>query len=319
MRRLLVNDMLSALPEHRTFWHSLQDWFGMEFVGGDFSRLAEVAGTACLAAAVDFNPVALIVRNASYFGPIQTNTHQIALLQDIFPEGHREQQEAVLRTCKAVVFNSAFTRAAYCTPEFIERAGKWAPVIPLPVDFKTFSIGNRMGLQQHFGLPDRCVIWVGACDGAAGEVKGWDTFLAIARTNPHISFVAVFKDRLPETVPPNMRTFLRLPQEELAMLMGACRVGLCTSKIETQHLAGIEMGACGLPVVAPPVGVYWGQERKGVALVTEPVPYRFSLAIAEALSVPHDANAIREAWMAEFHPEIVRAKWAALISEVEGA
>ena len=43
MRRLLVNDMLSALPDHRTFWHDLQEWFDMEFVGGEFPRLAELA------------------------------------------------------------------------------------------------------------------------------------------------------------------------------------------------------------------------------------------------------------------------------------
>lgn len=313
MKRLVVNDALSQIPGSKTLWHLLCEWFNAEFIAGDYSQLAAIAGAAA-------QDATLVIRNCSYFGPIETTAPQIGILQDIFPQQDRAHQVEVLQTCRAVVFPSAFTRAQYCTPEFIANVGPWAPVIPLPVDFSSgaFCIQNRMGWQQFYGLPDGCVIWVGA-NREAGQVKGWDIFQAIARTNPDLHFVAVFKDDPPESVPPNMRAYSRVPQNMLAQIMNACRVGLCTSRMESQHLAGIEMGACGLPVVAPPVGVYWKREQVGVRLVDEPAPYRFSAAIRETLATKHDAGAIRAAWMAEFHQEIVRAKWAALIADVEGA
>ena len=43
MRRLLVNDIMTSIPGTKTFWHDLQEWFGMEFVGGDYNVLAKAA------------------------------------------------------------------------------------------------------------------------------------------------------------------------------------------------------------------------------------------------------------------------------------
>jgi hypothetical protein len=310
MKRLLVNDALNQLGEH-TFWNDLQEWFGMEFVGGDYATLAMVA--AAQASIVD-DPGAvstsLIVRNATWFPLIKTACPQIALLQDIIPKGPlREMQEAVLATSRKNVFNSVFTAMHY--------EAQNARVIPLPIDFSLFEPGNPMGLQQELGLPDGCVCWVGASQGEAATVKGWDIFRQIVRANPDIPFVAVFKDAVPNYVPPNLRCYAKLPQVELVKVIGACAVGLCTSRIESQHLAGIEMGACGLPLVVPPVGCYWKREDLPGVLVNDPTAQNFATAIREVLPKGGSQPLIRDYWRKEFDKPVVRAAWTKLVEEVE--
>lgn len=315
VRRLLVNDMMSALPDHRTFWHDLQDWFKCEFLGNDFGALAADAGE--LIASQVTNPYGLVIRNASWFGPIPGNTPTISLLQDIAESGPiRDMQNAVIRLSRSVVFNSAFTHSKYWTsqPPYPGTAGH---VIPLPVDFDTFEPGNHMGLQQAYSLPDGAVMWIGASEGPAGHIKGFDTFVRIVRANPHVPFVGVFKDAMPEYAPPNLRMYARLTHAELARLIGACRVGLCTSLMETQHLAGIEMGACGLPLVVPNVGTYWNRAEMPGVIVEAPTVRDYSAAIRAMLVASGNPNPVRAYWKQEFESSVVRAAWESVVKEVE--
>lgn len=307
MTRLLVNDMLSALGE-RTFWSDLRDWFGCEFVGGSFDRLADIANERAAGAT-------LIIRNGSYFPPIAAPIPTISLVQDILtdPQALLTQLRVAVAS-RVIVFNSAYTQHQYINVAF---GAAQSRVIPLPVDFRMFEPGNPMGLQQALGLPDNCICWIGACQGAAGQVKGFDILLAMARANPDLHFVAVFKDAPPEYFPPNVRCYSRLPHEELVKVIGACRVGLCTSRVETQHLAGIEMGACGLPMVAPAVGVYWQRTLMPGVVIAEPGPEHYSAAIRAVLHEPGDQAAIRAHWRADFDKPVIRKQWEALVAEVE--
>jgi glycosyltransferase involved in cell wall biosynthesis len=308
MRRLLVNDALTQIPGTRTFWHDLQEWAGAEFIGGDYATLATVADSMA-----GDGGVSLIIRNATWFPPLKASEHvpTIGLLQDTIADGpQRKMQIDVANTSRVVVFNSEFCKSKYPTlPD--------GHVIPLPVDFSTFEPQNAMGCQQALGLPDGCVCWVGAAQGAAGHIKGWDIFIRVVRQNPDIPFVAVLKDAAPEVYPPNLRVYVRLTHEELVGVIGACRVGLCTSRSESQHLAGIEMGACGLQIVAPEVGVYW--ERDSMPGLTVNDPKHFTEAVRKALVAYIDPEAIRYYWRAEFDKPVIKAKWAALIKEVENA
>lgn len=313
MKRLLINDCLSTLGEV-TFWHRLQEWFGMEFVGGDYATLAAKAKDAAKGAS-------LIVRNATWFPPIDVKTSTISLLQDIVAEGPvREMQEAVYITSKKTVFNSEFTCSKYrnvndndpyCLTQY--------EIIPLPVDFSLFTPQNALACQQALSLPDGCVCWIGASQGAAGHVKGFDIFLSIVRQNPDLNFVGVFKDALPETFPPNLRAYVRLTHAELVKVIGACRVGLCTSRSESQHLAGIEMGACGLPMVAPPVGIYWNGNISGTEVSDQTIPnYTAAIRAQLAMSPNLVREHAREFWKRQCDIPVVRAAWAKLIEEVEG-
>jgi glycosyltransferase involved in cell wall biosynthesis len=316
VRRLLVNDQLTAIPGTRTFWHDLQEWFDMEFMGGDYSSLA-----------AKFSPglkADLIIRNATWFGPLAPSVSipTISLLQDIFEGGpQREMQKSVLKYSRLVVFNSEFTRSKYkFDPAEISESITDVRVIPLPIDFSVFEPVSSMGLQQSLSLPDNCICWVGASQ-AAGQVKGFDIFMSIVRQNPDLSFVAVFKDVMPEYAPPNVRMYVRLQSDELAKVMGACRIGLCTSRMESQHLAGIEMGACGLSMVAPAVGLYWKRSDMPGVIVEEPTVENFSSAIRAALTRPGDPQEVRGYWEttgnSAFTRDGCRAAWARLIEEVE--
>lgn len=316
MKRLLVNDMLSALPGNKTFWHDLMEWFGCEFWGikscGECSELG-----ACVRRELDARITrgeelpSLIIRNATYWTAFDSwKKPVISLLQDIITEGPlREMQEAVIRSSSVVVFNSAYTASKYLTVDFPAHH----VTIPLPVDFSTFEPGNPMGLQQALGLPDGCVCWIGACR-EAGYIKGWDTFIQIARMNPDMHFVAVLKDAMPESVPPNVRCYVRLPQDELARVIGACRVGLCTSRMESQHLAGIEMGACGLPMVAPPVGVYYQRTDMPGFVVADG---NYAPALRAAIAQVGKQDEIRAYWRKSFDKPVIKKAWMKLVEEVE--
>jgi len=307
MRRLLVNDALSQLGEH-TFWHDLQEWFGCKFVGALYANLADAANTAA-------EEASLIIRNASYFGPLKASERvpTISLLQDISLDGEmRKMQEAVIRSSKKIVFNSEFTRLKYGGMAGDCLRASWH-VIPLPVDFSLFEPGNAMGLQQALSLPDGCVCWI----GAQTPVKGWDIFLQVVRRNPDIPFVGVFKDAAPAYGPPNLRMYSRLPQEELVKVIGACRVGLCTSRTESQHLAGIEMGACGLPMVAPSVGVYWKCDDFPGVRVDEQTTPAYTTAIRAKLKQPGDPQVIRAYWKHRFDKPVIKAAWTKLVEEIE--
>jgi glycosyltransferase involved in cell wall biosynthesis len=226
----------------------------------------------------------------------------------------RKMQYAVAESSRTV-FNSEWTKSQY--PDMEGR------VIPLPVDFDLFEPGNPMGLQQSLGLPDGCICWVGASQGAAAEIKGFDIFMRIARTNPDLYFVAVFKDAIPDYCPPNVRMYERVDQEMLCRIMGACRVGLCTSRQETQHLAGIEMGACGLPLVVPPVGCYWKRENMPGVVVesaemesTTPAK-TFTAALRSELAGSRYFAGVREYWQKDFDRPVIQAAWERLVEEVE--
>ena len=330
--RLLVNDCMTAIPGTKTFWHDLQEWFDMRFVSVDYAD-KDVDGNF-----VEDWGHSLIIRNGSYFGPIETSAPQISIIQDIMEEGPaRKMQNDVMKSSAAVVFNSDFTASRYIEGALISHDHKidkvftdlvnqqgpgCTRVIPLPVDFTLFEPGNPMGLQQALSLPDGAVCWIGASQGAAAQVKGWDTFLSIVRNNPDIPFVGVFKDALPEYGPPNLRMFCKVPHEELVKILGACRVGLCTSRMESQHLAGIEMGACGLPLVAPPVGIYWEREDFPGILLTETTVGSNTEAIRASLSQGSPSkvltrDSIRNYWMSEFSKPVIRKQWEALVKEVE--
>ncbi len=313
MKRLLVNDALTQIEGTKTFWHDLQEWFGMDYFEYPYESLVKETEREISLQ----DPYSLIIRNASYFGPIKSDIPTISLLQDIFPDGEsRELQKAVMLSSKVTVFNSEFTISKYKITADFREAGR-ACVIPLPIDFSVFEPGNAMGLQTAYSLPDGCVCWV----GAQSEIKGWDIFLQVVRQNPDISFVAVFKDSIPIQMPPNMRAFHRLPTAELVKVIGACRVGLCTSRMESQHLAGIEMGACGLPMVAPHVGVYYDRKDDFPGFVmkegTEPQHYATAVRLCGEKQI--DRDKVRTYWKEEFDKPVIKAAWTKIVEEVENA
>lgn len=247
----VVNDHLTTIPGSRTLWHDLLEWFDAEFTGGNYSILSQSVAERyrCSHPKPD-----VIIRNGSYFPPLDLPVPQIALFQDILPGTAREMQLAVMQSCTWSVFNSEWTQAQF--PEASERGR----VIPLPIDFDLFRpLPDRKALREMWGILPNSVCWI----GALSHVKGWDILMRLIQETD-FNWCIVVKDevsyRLRESLRNNTRLFSRLPQEHLVEVINACSVGLCTSRVETQHLAGLEMGACGIGLVTTNVGAYYNRD-----------------------------------------------------------
>lgn len=252
---LIVNDQMTCIPNTKTLWHHLIEWLKAEWFGGDYQILATNA-EMYLSSAVALHNV--VIRNGTYFPWFPASgLPVISLIQDIHPPGHlRDWQRNVGLNSDAVVFNSEHTRDHY--PELRSKG----TIIPLGTDFDLFDIKDVEKTHD--------VVWV----GAATAVKGWRLFNEIVRENQDLTFLCVTKDGA-RIDAPNVTNHANVPASEMVVLMNQAKIGLCTSEQETQHLAGVEMAACGLTVVAPPIGVY--QTYPEWAFVCP--PYHLSLSL----------------------------------------
>lgn len=290
----IVNDTQTTIPGTRTLWHNLAEWLDGEWVGDAPYPL--LAGRV-EALATNRKPD-LIIRNATYFGPIGLpGIPTISLIQDIMP-GHtyqRIEQVRVARLSKLVVFNSAYTKAQY--PEL---AGVPSRIIPLSVDFDLFR-----PIPNAKPLADIC--WI----GAPTWVKGWDILGEVIRKMPTVTFALVLKEHSTGRVPDNVQVFTRVPHSELPTIISGCQIGLCTSRQETQHLAGCEMGACGLTLVAPRVGIYAGSSPATVythKFGTSPADYVRALEYALTMT-RWTAKYTSDGWYGIVSPEACKGAW----------
>ena len=104
-----------------------------------------------------------------------------------------------------------------------------------------------------------------------------------------------------------------MSQRHLAASVNRCRVGLCTSRVETQHLAGIEMGACGLPVVAPRIGCYG--EHPGSTLPGKWTAEDAIVDIGDVMVLGRQ-DSHRDWWASRFSMEACRDSWLAAVEHV---
>jgi glycosyltransferase involved in cell wall biosynthesis len=159
--------------------------------------------------------------------------------------GLRDQQIDVCNNSFMTVFNSEYTASKY--PDISsERI-----IIPLGIDFNLFrpiDVSNDMNI-----LPDS-LLFV----GAVGEVKGFDIMMSIVN-NSSYNFCFVMKDNF-SINHPRIKVFNRVPHNVLIKIYNSCKILICTSRIETQHLAGIEAAACNIPLVVSNVGCYYNRE-----------------------------------------------------------
>lgn len=233
-RGWLVNDWLSCIPGSGTLWSLLlQRVPGLEDrTGAPYSILADR-----IEAQAATRPPDYVIRNAGYFRPLNLEVPTLALVQDVFESGPgRDLLVMVGEMATRVIFNSEYTRSHY--PE---------------LDGVTIPIGIDTGLFSYSSLGNG-VMFI----GSTHPVKGFKRLLSLARRMPDVRFVAVLKEGWHYDPMPNLEIYRPMPQPELVALIRSCSVGVCLSTHETQHLAGIEMGRCGLPLVTTNVGVYYG-------------------------------------------------------------
>lgn len=234
----LINDCLTTIPGTKTFWHNLLEWFpGLIDKTGGYTKFDYLADKIEKDAERN-GPPDYIIRNATYFRKLHIKTKQIALLQDHFEIPKKLSQLGVCNGVDAVVFNSKFICNEY--ENFVHKPYH---VIPLGTDFDFFCPSDSRKIFDIIYIGDSKV-----------NPKGFNIVeRLIEKTN--YKFALVMKDDF-NIEHKRVKVFNKIDHDALRYVLRRSKVLICTSKVETLHLAGIEAMACGVPVVAMPVGIY---------------------------------------------------------------
>lgn len=244
----LVNDCLTCIPGTKTLWHDLLD-----VIPGLIDKTGGFTGAGKLESKIEseyaHSKPDYIIRNATYFRKINVPVKTISLLQDIVDGPLRQRQIDVCNNSSVVIFNSPYT---YNTYKDVVNPPQ-SEIIPLGVDFNMFKPIEKNGLIDKYGILPNSILFV----GSVGAVKGFDIMMDCVN-NGHYNYCFVMKDDF-NVSHPRIRVFNRIPHSSLIEIYNACAMLVCTSRTETQHLAGIEAAACGLPIVASNVGAYYNR------------------------------------------------------------
>lgn len=300
----LVNDTLTCIPETKTLWHDLLEWLPglVDKTGGltDYANLAQA-----IESEAKNDPPDYIIRNATFFRPMNIASLTISLVQDIYSGAARDQQREVIHKSDIVVCNSEYTHQEYKK----EIADKECHVIPLGTDFNFFQKEDSSECQRELQIKPNSIVYVGS---SLVYPKGFDTVLDLIK-NTDYNFVLVMKDGYTSSHP-RVKVFNKVSHLVLRKIYSACSLLICPSKQETLHLAGIEAAACGLPLVTTNVGAYHGLESGDWGIRTE--ANLFSKAIAEIMRSP-GAYLPREYFYGSFSQEMCRQKWQEVIKSID--
>ena len=241
----LVNDTLTCIPNTKTFWHDLLDWLpGLEDKCGGMTPYnvlpSKIENEFRGGVQPDY-----IIRNATYFRPMNIPVKTISLLQDLSP--NNQEQINVCNSSDFVVFNSPYTQAHYTG-----KISSKTVMIPLGVDFNKFKpLGQDF--SGELGILPNSILFIGS---ATHTPKGFDIMMNIIE-NTNYNFCLVMKDGF-SIDNPRVKVFNRIGHDVLVKVMNSCDMLVCTSRVETLHLAGVEAAASGLPLVTSNVGIYYG-------------------------------------------------------------
>ena len=232
MKGYLVNDKLTCIPNTKTFWHDLLEWIPNleDKTSGDFKSLPQH---------IERLPKPdYIIRNATFFRPLNVKCRTISLLQDVYQGGLRQQQVEVCKRSDVTVFNSPYTADLYKNEGITNSV-----IIPLGTDFDFFK---PMPQYKEYDI-----IFV----GSTNEVKGFNVIQQLIQ-NKKYRFCLVMKDNFKCDLP-NVTVFNKVDHNTLHTLYNQSKMLICTSVRETLHLAGMEASACNIPLLTTNVGAYY--------------------------------------------------------------
>lgn len=242
----LINDCLTTIQGTKTFWHDLLEWIpDLEDKTGGHTVYSSLAASIESMARAEGSPD-YIIRNATFFRPLRIcKGKTIVFLQDHYNNHLRQDQIDVCDEAEITVFNSPYVYNLYK-----DHVKGRKEIIPIGIDFNFFV---PLKIKKIYD-----VIYVG---DTSVYPKGFDLLnKLINETN--LKFCLVLKDDIKVIDNPRVKVFRRVDHNKLLELYNQSKMLVCTSKIETLHLAGVEAAACGLPIVATNVGIYFDRKSE---------------------------------------------------------
>jgi len=235
----LVNDVLTCIPNTKTFWHFL-----LENIDGLIDKTYNDYPNLATKIENDYKYIkpTYIIRNASYFRKINIDCYTISLLQDVII--NNQMQINVLNNSNLIVCNSQ-----YVLDKYIKYINKPYKIIPLGTDFDFFKPSNDINNNV---LPNS-ILFIGS---SLNYPKGFDKLMNIIDNMSEQNFCLIMKDDF-KIKHNRIKVFNRISQQEVVKIINSCLMGICTSIEETQHLSGIEICACNKPMVGTNVGFYY--------------------------------------------------------------
>lgn len=244
----LVNDILTCIPGTKTLWHDLLSWFPnlQDKTNGytPYHILPNYIENELRNYTPDY-----IIRNASYFRPLNTNIFTISFLQDIL---YNSQQIEVCEKSNITVYNSPYIAHEL---NILNNNKINSVYIPIGIDFSFFK--SSKSYADELGILDNSILFI----GANTEIKGFDKILYLIN-NTEYNFTLVMKDDFIINHS-RVKVFNKVNHDTLVKIINSCAFLICTSAVETQHLAGIEAAACNKPLLTTNVGAYYSLEEKG--------------------------------------------------------
>jgi glycosyltransferase involved in cell wall biosynthesis len=297
----LINDCLTCIPNTKTFWHDLLDWFPNleDKCNGytDYSILAQRIESFP-------NRPDYIIRNGSYFRKLNIDVPTFSLIQDTM---NNSIQTEVINSSTCVVFASKQTYDIYknrINPKNIR-------VIEQSSDFNFFKPIQ----EKHPEVLPNSIIFIG---DSSYEKKGFHRVLNLIENMPDFNFCLVMKDDtniniIPQHNRNRVRIFNKVDRNTVKLLINSCICAICTSGNEEGHFAGIEIGACDIPMVSRPMGCYLNRkEDKTWGLIANdddfPETIRYITNNKQLFSP-------RKYYSKEYTLERCREKWTNLINE----
>ena len=302
----LVNDCLTCIPGTTTFWHNLLEWFPqlIDKTNGhtDYGHLAQV-----IESHIDISRPDYIIRNASYFRRIHRDVKTISLVQDVLSD--KSEQIDVINHSTIAVFNTEYVYNKY---KLLIQPSVSIRICPLGVDFNFF----RPISDRHPDIAPTSILFIGA---ATDYPKGFNVMRNIINDMVDQNFCLIMKDGfslhdMPEQVRHRVKVFNRVPPETVRLLINSCMVAVCTSYEETQHLSGIECGACNIPIVAREVGIYYDckQDTEWGVRATDETFIEKIRYVTEHLTDFHPREYLKQ----KYATEICKQRWIDMVESL---
>lgn len=296
----LVNDCLTCIPDTKTLWHDLLEWFPrLEDKTNGYTPYPKLADRI----EKEYNEAKIkpdyIIRNGTYFRKLNINIPTFALIQDT---KNNQMQTEVINSVDCIIFSSHQTYKIYSN----RISPKNWRVIEWASDFNFWKPIE----ERHPDVLPNSIIFIG---DSSHVKKGFHRVLNLINSMTDFNFCLIMKDDttldiIPEKSRNRVKIFNKVPRETVRLLMNSSVCGICTSGMEEGHWAGIELGACNIPMVSRPMGRYL-DNIDGIGMWGELADDdKFADTIRKVIS-NKDSYSPREYYSKEYTHERFKEKW----------